>query len=100
LGNKSSALVDFEYKNGNRGRAIIVPRVKHQDSFKKQAKKLQWIKSLFDHVAGSDQHDENDAAKWMSCYIGEKYDGPFMLALEALGLPVVQHLDDKSTAAM
>jgi transcription antitermination factor NusG len=85
FGNKSSVSVDFQYKNGNRGCAIIVPRVKHQDSFKKQAKKLQWIESLLDHVAGSDQHDENDAAKWMSYYIGKKYDGPFTLALEALG---------------
>jgi hypothetical protein len=34
LGKKSSSSVDFEYKNGNRGRAIIVPRVKNQDSFK------------------------------------------------------------------
>jgi hypothetical protein len=100
FGNKSSVSVDFQYKNGNRGCAIIVPRVKHQDSFKKQAKKLQWIESLLDHVAGSDQHDENDAAKWMSYYIGKKYDGPFTLALEALGLPVVQRLDEKSTLAM
>jgi hypothetical protein len=30
----------------------------------------------------------------------ERNDGPFMLALEALGLPVVQRLDEKSTAAM
>ncbi len=64
LGNKSSASVDFEYKNGNRGHAIIVPRVKHKDSFKTQATKSKWIESLLDHVAGSDQHDENDAAKW------------------------------------
>ncbi len=100
LGNKSSASVDFEDKNGNWGHAIIVPRVKHQDSFQKQAKKLKWIESLLDHVAGSNQHNENDAAKWMSCYIGKKYNGPFTLALEALGLPVVQRLDEKSTAAM
>jgi translation initiation factor 2 alpha subunit (eIF-2alpha) len=84
----------------NLGPAIIVPRVKHQENFKKQAKKLQWIESLLDHVAGSDQHDENDAAKWMSYYIGKKYNSPFTLALEALGLPVVQRLDEKSTAAM
>ncbi len=55
---------------------------------------------MLDHVAGSDQRDENDAAKWMSYYIGKKYDGPFTLALEALGSPVVQRLDEKSTAAM
>jgi hypothetical protein len=28
LGNKSSASVDFQYKNGNRGRAIIVPWIR------------------------------------------------------------------------
>jgi hypothetical protein len=51
---------------------------------------------LLDHVGGSDQCNENDAAKWMSYYIGKKYDGPFTLALEALSLPVVQHLDEKA----
>jgi hypothetical protein len=36
----------------------------------------------------------------MSCYLGKKYEGSFTLALDALGLPVVQRLDEKSTAAM
>jgi hypothetical protein len=30
----------------------------------------------------------------------EKYEGPFTLALDALRLPMVQRLDEKSTAAM
>jgi leucyl-tRNA synthetase len=33
-------------------------------------------------------------------YLGNKYEVPFTLALEALGLPIVQCMDEKSTAAM
>jgi hypothetical protein len=51
LGKKTSASVEFEYKNGSKGRAILVPRVKNEDSFWKQAKKLHWIESLLDHVS-------------------------------------------------
>jgi hypothetical protein len=36
LGSKST--VDFEYKNGNRGRAILVPRAKNEGSFRRQEK--------------------------------------------------------------
>jgi hypothetical protein len=32
-------LFDFEYKNGNRGHATIVPWVKDEESFQRQAKK-------------------------------------------------------------
>jgi hypothetical protein len=52
LGNKSSASVDFEDKNGNRGHAIIVPWVKLQDSFQKQAKKLIQ-RSLYSGIRGT-----------------------------------------------
>jgi hypothetical protein len=33
LGNSSTASVDFEHKNGNKGCAIIVPRVKNEENF-------------------------------------------------------------------
>jgi hypothetical protein len=95
LGNKSASSVNFEYKNGVKGRAVIVPRVKSEDSFQRQAKKLNWMESILEHVS-----EKNEAAKWMSCYLGKNYEGSFTLALDALGLPVVQRLDEKSTAAM
>jgi hypothetical protein len=95
LGNKSTSSVDFEYKNGVKGRAVIIPRVKSEDSFRRQAKKLNLIESILEHVS-----EENEGAQWMSCYLGKKYEGSFTLALDVLGLPVVQRLDEKSTAAM
>jgi hypothetical protein len=38
-------LFDFEYKNGNRGHAIIVPWVKDEESFQRQAKKRNGLKA-------------------------------------------------------
>ena len=49
---------------------------------------------MLDHVS-----DKNDSAKWLSYYLGRRYVGSFTLALEALGIPVVKHMDEKSTAA-
>ena len=93
LGSKAS--VDFQYKNGNKGRAIIVPKVRDEESFRSQARKLKWVESMLDHVS-----DRNDAAQWLSIYLGRHFEGSFTIALDALGLPVVQQLDEKSTAAM
>jgi hypothetical protein len=95
LGSKSTASIEFEYKNGNKGRAVIVPCVKDENSFRRQAQRTKWIECCLEHL-----NDKNDAAQWMSYYLGSKYEGPFTLALEALGLPVVQHMDEQTTAAM
>jgi len=95
LGSKSTASIEFEYKNGNKGRAVIVPCVKDENSFRRQARRTKWIECCLEHL-----NDKNDAAQWMSYYLGSKYEGPFTLALEALGLPVVQRMDEQSTAAM
>jgi len=99
MGNKSN-VVDFEYRNGNRGRAIIVPQVRNHDSFMKQAKKLHWVESLLEHLAGDNECDKEDSAQWLSFYLGKKHDGSFTLASEALGLPLVQRLDSTSALAM
>jgi hypothetical protein len=95
LGTKTTSSITFEYKNGNPGCAVLVPRVKNEESFCKQANKLQWIESILSHVS-----EKNDAAQWMAYYLGKKFEGSFTLALEALGIPVVQRLDEQSTAAM
>jgi hypothetical protein len=58
LGQKTTASIDFEYKNGNRGHAIIVPWVKDEESLQRQAKKMKWIESSLEHVS-----DKNDAAQ-------------------------------------
>jgi hypothetical protein len=97
MGNKSNA-VDFEYRNGNRGRAVIVPRVKSLDSFKKQAKRSNWIKSLLEHTAGEDSVE--DAAQWLITYLGKHYEASFTLASEALGLPLVERMDAAAAEAM
>ncbi len=54
----STSTIDFEYKNGNRGRAVLVPQVKNEGSFQIQAKKSKWIKSLLEHVS-----ETNDAGQ-------------------------------------
>jgi hypothetical protein len=43
--------VDFEYKNGIEGCAFIVPWVKNEDSFRRQAKTLNWIESILEHLS-------------------------------------------------
>jgi hypothetical protein len=95
LGNNATASIDFEYKNGNKGRAVIIPSVKNEESFRRQAKRTKWIESCLDHIS-----EKNDAAQWLSYYLGDKYKGSFSHALEALGIPIVQRLDEQSTAAM
>ncbi len=97
MGNKSNA-VDFEYRNGNRGRAIIVPWVKSPDSFRKQAKRLNWIKSLLEQIAGEDFVD--GAAEWLILHLGKRYEASFTLASEALGLPLVECIDAATAEAM
>jgi hypothetical protein len=54
MGNKSNS-VDFVYKNGHKGRAIIVPQVKSQDSFMLQAKRISWIETLLEHIAAGNE---------------------------------------------
>jgi hypothetical protein len=73
--------------------------VKDEDSFQRQAQRTKWIESFLEHLY-NDLHDKNDAAQWILYYLGNKYEVPFTLASEALGLPIVQRMDEKSTAAM
>jgi hypothetical protein len=74
MGNKSN-VVDFEYRNGNRGRTIIVPQDRNHSSFMKQAKKLRWVESLLEHLAGDDKCDKDDSAQWLSYYLGKNMMG-------------------------
>ncbi len=54
---------------------------------------------MLDHLAGTGL-DKDDAAEWLSYYLGKKYDAAYTLASEALGLPLVERLDDASAQAM
>lgn len=91
--------VDFTYLNGRKGRAVIIPMAKSLSNFMDQARKLRWIDSILDHIVPVG-NDKDDAAEWMSFFLGKKHDGAFTLASEALGLPLVQRLDDASAQAM
>jgi hypothetical protein len=62
LGHKSTASIDFEYKNSNKGRAVIIPCVKDEDSFRRQAQRTKWIESCLEHLHDA-LHDKNDAAQ-------------------------------------
>jgi hypothetical protein len=67
----------------------------------REAWKEKWVESILEHVAGGlENHDKEDAAEWLKYYLGKKYDASFILASEALGLPLVQRLDEASTEAM
>jgi hypothetical protein len=91
--------IDFFYGNDKRGHAIIVPQVKTLPGFMEQARKLKWLERMLEHLAGGDC-DKEDAAEWLSYYLGKKHDGAFTLASEALGLPLVQRMDATNAAAM
>jgi hypothetical protein len=94
-------LVDWTHGNGKKARAVIIPQVKDKESFMKQARKSQWLESVLEHLTGGvEQHDKEDAAEWLVSYLGKRYDASFILASEALGLPLVQQLDEASTEAM
>ncbi len=57
----------------------------------KQAQKLQLLESILEHLTGGvEQRDKEDAAEWLVAYLGKRYDASFILASEALGLPLVQ----------
>ena len=91
--------VDFTYRNDKRGRAVIVPQLTSLSSFMEKARRVKWVHKMLDHIAGGDC-SEDDAAEWLSYYLGKKYDGAFTLASEALGLPLVQRMDATNAAAM
>jgi hypothetical protein len=48
-----------------------------------------------DRLAGPG-FDKNDAAEWLSSFLGKKYDEAYTLASEAFGLSLVERLDDAS----
>jgi hypothetical protein len=96
-----SNTVGFIHGDGKKARAVVIPQVKDKESFIKQARKQQWVESILEHVTGgTEEHDKVDAAEWLVTYLGRKYDASFILASEALGLPLVQRLDEASTEAM
>jgi hypothetical protein len=82
LGGNNDA-VDFTYLNGQKGRTVMIPMAKSLSNFIDQAWKLRQIDSILDHIVPMG-NDKDDAAKWLSFFLGKKYDGAFMLASEAL----------------
>ncbi len=91
--------MDFTYLNGRKGRVVILPQVKSLPAFMEQARKLRWIDGMLDHLAAPG-FDKDDAAEWLSYFLGEKYDVAYTVASEVLGLPLVERLDDVSALAM
>jgi hypothetical protein len=48
---------------------------------------------MLDHLAGPG-FENDDATEWLSYFLGKKYDAAYILATEALGLPLVERFDD------
>ncbi len=86
---------DFTYLNGRIRCMLIIPQVKSLPAFMEQARKLRWISSILDHLPGPG-FEKDDAAEWPSHFLGKKNDAAYTLASEALGLPLVERLDDVS----
>jgi len=86
----SSHQIDWLHCNGRKARAVVIPQVRDEASFMREAWKEKWVESILEHVAGGlENHDKEDAAEWFIYFLGEKYDASFILASEALGLPLV-----------
>jgi hypothetical protein len=87
----SSRQIDWLHHNGRKARAVIIPQVREKASFMREAWREKWVESILEHVAGGlENHDKEDAAESLIYYLGKKYDASFILASEALGLPLVQ----------
>jgi hypothetical protein len=99
LGNGNNA-VTFYHGNGRKGVALIVPVIKSQESFLEQARKKKWIENMLAHMCGSSDIDVEDAAQWLAYYLGKKHDASFTLACDALGIPLVEQMDDAGAEAM
>jgi hypothetical protein len=52
------------------------------------------------HMSGGAETDMEDAAQWLACYLGKKHDASFTLACDALGIPLVEQMDDVGVEAM
>ncbi len=74
---------------------LIVPQVKSLHAFMEQAQKLRWIDYMLGHLAVPG-FEKVDDAEWLSYFLGKKYHASYTLASEALGLPIVERLDDAS----
>jgi hypothetical protein len=75
--------------------------MKDKESFMKQTRRLKWVESILEQLTGGVvQHDKEDAVEWLITYLGKRYDASFILASEALGLPLVQRLDEASNEEM
>jgi len=98
IGTKSNA-VDFSYLNDRKGRAVVVPQVKSLPAFMEQARRLKWIDSILEHVAGPG-YDVDDSAEWLCFYLGKKYEASYTLASESLGNPLVQQMSETKAEAM
>ena len=64
-----------------------------------KARRLKWIDGMLDQLAAPG-YDKDDATEWLSYFLGKKYDAAYNLASEALGLPLVERLDDTCAQAM
>lgn len=60
-----------------------------------KARKLHWIESMLNHIAG-EGFDEEDAAEWLAFYVGERHDASFTLASDNLGIPLIEQMNEAS----
>jgi hypothetical protein len=79
----SSHKIDWLHCNGRKARAVVIPQVRDEASFMREAWKEKWVESILEHVAGGpENYDKEDAAEWLIHYLGKMYDASFILALE------------------
>jgi len=75
--------------------------VKDRVSFIREAWKERWVESILEHLTGcSENLGMENAAEWLITYLCQRYDASFVLVSEALGLLLVEQMDEASTKAM
>jgi hypothetical protein len=51
-------------------------------------------------MCGSSEVDIDDAAQWLTYYLGKRHVASFTLASDSLGIPLVEQMDDAGAEAM
>jgi hypothetical protein len=75
--------------------------VKDRVSFIREAWKERWVESILEHLTGcSENLGMENAAEWLITYLCQRYDASFVLVSEALGLLLLEQMDEASTKAM
>jgi hypothetical protein len=100
----SNGNIDFRFPNDSDRRIVYVPRYNSQSAFMKLAgsKNCRWVESNHSQLGGDDNDDikNENAAQWLSYYLGKRHEESFLTASTVLGLPPMHRMDPCDAVAM